>query len=209
MSDTGLRFVVLSLLLLILALPCVERGMAQPFKSDSPQLELARVCHYEGAFSRSDCAAIFHVISKRARVLDYQWFDMLYAYSAMYEEKTKRAREISRYPWGDVPGKGEQFNVQWADQRVYAIVIFLGAVPDPCPDAVHWGGRTDRRPEHFIQVACSPPTANRFYKLARRRRHAVEERPEPQDDQQEHRRAGALWAACAPSYRHRVQHGAA
>lgn len=54
MSDTGLRFVVLSLLLLILALPCVERGMAQPFKSDSPLLELARVCHYEGAFSRSD-----------------------------------------------------------------------------------------------------------------------------------------------------------
>lgn len=136
----------------------------------NPPLELARVCQFEASFSRADCAAIFWVIYKRAERAERQWLDVLRDYSTLYEGATSRAREIRRYPWGDVRHETRAFNDAWQEQRTYAADIFLGVVPDPCPAAVHWGGRSDPRPPGFVQVECSRPTVNLMYRVARRGR---------------------------------------
>ena len=132
---------------------------------EDPALELARTCQYEAAWSRSDCAAIFYVVSKRAQALARQWIDVLHAYSQLYSGDGARKTEIRSYPWADVDGKSAVFNDRWADQRTYTLDILLGVVADPCPDAVHWGGQTDPQPARFEQVRCRRPTVNRFYKL--------------------------------------------
>jgi len=47
--------------------------------------------------------------------------------------------------------------------------LLAGELADPCPRALHWGGRGIDAPHgRMVPAACSQPTANRFYALARR-----------------------------------------
>ncbi len=96
---------------------------------------------------------------------------MATAYSAI-DSGTPRAREVSAYPDGDVPGKGDAFNRRWRDLRAYAALIADGDVTDPCPGADHWNARNlaperDRAEKAIREgrrrlVRCREHTANMF-----------------------------------------------
>jgi hypothetical protein len=156
---------VLILLLALAAFPATARA---------DKLELARVCYFEARFSLPDCAAIFHVIAKRAEQQDRPFVDMLRAYSKLYEGTSQRKIFIRAFPWGDLSGESESFQRSWMRLRMYALTLLLGVVPDPCPKAIHWGGRSDPQPAGFVEVECSRPVQNRMYRIERgdRRSHS-------------------------------------
>jgi hypothetical protein len=131
---------------------------------------LARACYLESGWSRSDCAAIAYVVARRAERARMTWTAMAEAYSAI-DSGSSRAREISAYPDGDVPGKPESWNRRWADLRAYAARIAAGEVEDPCRGADHWnarnGAEADRAAKaraegRWALVRCKQATANEF-----------------------------------------------
>lgn len=136
---------------------------ARPGGSPLRALWLARVCHLEAAWREADCAAIYWIARKRARGGD--WLAQLRAYSALDKQRTARAREIRRYPWGDVEGKGKRWNRRWRAQRQYALRLVRGEVADPCPEATDWGGVEDVPRARHVLARCSGQehTANRLY----------------------------------------------
>ncbi len=91
---------------------------------------------------------------------------MLRDYSAL-NAPTSRARAIANYPWADVDGQGPAWNARWAELRGFVVRVMHGDVPDPCPNAVHWGGTMDIPHGRMVPARCSARTANTFYALRR------------------------------------------
>lgn len=91
------------------------------------------------------------------------WLHALRSYSVLEHVHTVRAVEVRAFPWGDVPGQGAAFNARWAALRAFVERVVAGDVADPCPRAVHWGGRMDVPRGKMIPARCAAPTANTFY----------------------------------------------
>lgn len=141
-------------------------------------LVLARTCAGEAGWSTrtGDCAAIVHVLLRRADRAGTTPIAMARAYSA--------ALGPGGRPWvrglaldGHEPA-GWPERLAWARYRPgwLALVrhvrdVLAGRVADPCPGAVHWGMRTGRdaqraRRAGWRLVECSAPTRNAFWALA-------------------------------------------
>lgn len=140
---------------------------AAPEMQRAALLSLARVCHLEATWRRADCIAIYWVATRRAEMRGIPWADALTSYSVLYRSDTPRAREVSAYPWGDVPGKSARWNRRWADLRALAVELAAGEHGNPCEGAIGWGGTVDAVRDGQVPVVCAAKTANWFYAGAR------------------------------------------
>jgi len=113
------------------------------------------------------------VAVKRAARVDGDWLDVVHRYSAI-DARNPRAREVKRYPWGDVPGKGAGFNHRWQRLREVVSEFADGKHDDPCPRAEHWGGSMDKPRGGMVPARCSMRTANTFYAVAKTKRGFAE-----------------------------------
>lgn len=131
--------------------------MPSPFHAGegATRLWVARSCFGEATWNHHDCASIFWVYRKRAARAGVDWFGVMRRYSEPLKGKTARSREILTYPWGDVPGKSARFNRNWTKLRELATRLVAGEVPDPCPEAIHFGGRMDVLRPGTIPARCA------------------------------------------------------
>lgn len=154
-----------------LMLMCYGGAYAQQSAAvDGDSLALSRACYIESGWRESDCAALAHVIARRAERAGATFGQMLLAYSAL-DADNPRAAEVRGYPWGDIDGKPAAFNRRWAKLRAYVTRVAAGDVRDPCGGrATHWGGTTDMPRGRMVPVHCATPTVNTFYRVAAEKR---------------------------------------
>ena len=81
-------------------------------------------------------------------------------YSAVWKTSSPRTKAIRALPWGEHEGRwgGEK----WDRARAFVEDFAAGKVDDPCPRALHWGGRTDTAHTRWEVEECGE-TANTFY----------------------------------------------
>lgn len=163
----------LSLLLLAWA------ASAQPPPQDA--VDLARVCVSESGFrNTSDCAAIGHLLVRRAVRLRITFAQMIRRYStrAFDERRTDRRRWIPFLAHSLEEPRGWPMELSWERHRgawsrriELAHSVLQGATPDPCPGSDHWGGAMDdhRVPAAWRRAECEGETLNRFWIVPRRR----------------------------------------
>lgn len=133
-----------------------DSGRFHSCGGSSVAARIARVCEFEADGRTVDCAALYFVAVKRAREAGISPVAMLAKYSSFDRTHTARAERIRRSP--PMP-KLERL----------AEELLRGARADPCPNAVHWGGRGIDPPHgRMIPARCSRTTANHFYALARK-----------------------------------------
>ena len=106
---------------------------------------------------------------KRAPLLGAgtDWVEAVRRYSALGRSNT-RARWVRALPWAYVPERSAGWNAQWLELRALVLELEAGIHPDPCPTAMHWGGRTDPRKVWMVNAPCALPTVNTFYAVRRR-----------------------------------------
>lgn len=171
-QQPDLADVWLAALLIVAVLACahaIAAGQVTTLRATSAlgerrddALWAARACYVEAGFGRADCVAILHVARKRAERVQGNWLDVLRRYSAV-DARNARARAVRRWPWGDVPGKGEAFNALWAQLRELVTETLAGEHEDPCPRAIGWGGPMDPVRAGQRPVRCKVRTRNWFY----------------------------------------------
>lgn len=70
-------------------------------------------------------------------------------------------------PWGELSGRhGES----WRRVRELVQAWGKGELEDPCPEALHWGGTTDRPRRYWKAIECGI-TKNTFYRHRDHFRH--------------------------------------
>ena len=116
---------------------------------------IARICVAEAGWSAldtGDCAAIGHLIVRRAARLERSELGLARAYSARHFDRARRdprrwiagLRIDGEQPDGwpitlDWPGR---FRARWLDHVAFARKVLAGEVADPCEgQADHWGMR--------------------------------------------------------------------
>jgi hypothetical protein len=130
----------------------------------------ARACWLEGGFSLADCAAVVHVIKRRARRAGWPFERMLVAYSAI-DADNPRAAFARQLPAGAEPSWSPRENERWSMVREIAAAALDGRVSSPCRGARDWGapnlandvGRAQRAIDagKWRRIQCG--TRNRFY----------------------------------------------
>lgn len=144
----------------LLAVMCVEMATAQ---DDSLRQDLARVLVGEADGAESDWAAILWTLEHR-RERSGLSMEAISKYSAVLRADSDRSRRM-RTLGTSAPDFGELASVR---QRHYVRALHFidrwraGAVKDPCPKSLHWGGYRDSKPPKRTTVICGP-TMNEFY----------------------------------------------
>lgn len=144
-------------------------GAVSRSSGGSVSLLLARACWLEASFSFADCAAIEHVLERRAERAGVSLVEMVHRYTAL-RASNARARLARQLPDGDEPSFTVRENARWAELRA---AVAAGQV-DTCPGAQHWGGMriaVDRARAHAAvragrwEVAkCIVSTSNTFFR---------------------------------------------
>lgn len=146
--------------------------VATPVRADDATA-LARACYLETTWNPTDCAAVVHVLLRRARQADVTPAAMAYAYSL--RKPTARAAYARALPSGlrpaDLP--------RWQALVAVAEGVIAGEIANPCPRAVHWGSprlapdlaraRRAIAAQRWVVVRCRGRTANTFYAKAPKR----------------------------------------
>lgn len=134
-------------------------------------LMLTRVCISEGGFDgHKECAVIVHALIEQAqqREIPLETQICLYAPNSCRRVRTDARRWINDlHPERRSRPRGFPRSVSWTTHRamvaamfVTAYQAFLGAIPSPCPGALHWGAswcracRTRMRNAGFERVSC-------------------------------------------------------
>lgn len=130
-------------------------------------LIITQACYLEAAWHPVDCAAIAHVLVKRADGTPEGVARMAFAYSL--NKPTPRAARARLLPQGLHPRELPRF----AALVAIATAVLEGKLPNPCPRARHWGSRVlpndvaraERaiRARRWTAVVCKRGTANAFY----------------------------------------------
>jgi hypothetical protein len=162
----------------IVAAACIS-GFSAGFFAPAPALATtldpsslvwaARTCYLEASFNEPDCLALLWVARKKAARVERPWIEVLRDYSSIRVD-TPRSKEISEFPWGDVPGKSDRFNERWQQLRELVTEFEQGVHADPCPSAEHWGGSMDAPQGRMIKARCAMSTRNTFYAIGARSR---------------------------------------
>ncbi|HVZ37345.1 MAG TPA: hypothetical protein VG963_33215 [Polyangiaceae bacterium] len=173
-------------------LPAAADGRPIPSSewNEATQLTLAQVMVGEADWSEPDHVAIAFVLARRWQQyrdkrghISFRRYMQLYS-SAMKVE-TERARWVRALPWGELSGRHAG---SWAAVRKLVKAWGLGEVEDPCPEALHWGGTTDRPRPYWQAIRCGS-TRNTFYM----------HRPLPAQRLRAYRRESrAVWTSAAP-----------
>lgn len=144
--------------------------------AEDPALWLARVAVAESSWSSpADRAAIWHVLARRADRLGWSIPAMVRQYSSPIRRgEWPRGLDASgRRPPGFPPRLSwEAHRPRWEAILEEARAFLRGEVPDPCPDAQHFGDRAGdflrARAAGWSQVSCGN-TANLFWKTRSRK----------------------------------------
>lgn len=120
---------------------------------------LARVLIAEADGSRGDWAAISWTLEHRRERFD-ESPDRIMRYSTTLRSGAKRPREVHALTESLATGARAR---QYRDALAFVASWVRGNVPDPCPDAIHWYGIGDSRPDWFADVSCGV-TRNTFGK---------------------------------------------
>jgi hypothetical protein len=164
---------------LILALACVL--VAEPVAADDgAALDLARICVGEAGWQTDsgDCAAIVHLLTRRAGRLGLSVRTMARAYSPRHTGQRPSRRPwiaqldpsgVQPAAWPDGPS-WERHRPLWLEVQAHVRAVLAGEVEDPCagePD--HWGARYGAdlrraRAAGWREVDCGG-TANAFWSL--------------------------------------------
>ena len=170
-------------LALLAALLWAPTAHAQPISDQA--LDLARICASEAglrAEPAADCAAISHLLIRRAALLDRPLPLLARQYSTRVfnRRRSDRRRWLA---WLDTSGSAPRywpaaldwarFAPRWLVLQRIAQGVLDGRVADPCaPDRVdHWGGAMDDHRAHragWRLAACSARTLNHFWIVRRR-----------------------------------------
>lgn len=172
-----------SVALFVACLWLVLRWAPAGAQDRSARLDLARICAGEAglvdANEIGDCAAIVHVLQRRAERQGVPLTYMTRAYSGRHV-----GVEASPRPWvaglrldGRQPAEWPasaswaRYRPAWLELVRHVDDVLEGAVLNPCPGADHWGGRMDdHRAERagWTRIECDMPTRNRFWRVPRR-----------------------------------------
>ena len=154
---------------------------AQSSGPEQDSVDLARVCVSESGFrDTADCAAIGHLLVRRADRLNITFAQMIRRYStrAFDRRRTDRRRWIPFLSASMSEPRGwpaslswERYSEAWEQRIELAESVLSGRTPDPCPGSDHWGGAMDdhRVPDSWRRAQCEGETLNRFWIVPRRR----------------------------------------
>lgn len=173
------RLLALAALLALYA--AILAGRIEAQARPTTNVALARVCVAEAGWdvTSGDCAAIVHLLERRADAqgIPVRRMAELYASRHFDPERTDRRRWIvgltieARRPAGwpsGVPWRA--FRPAWLSTIAHVDAVRRGDVADPCPGADHWGGpMDDHRAIHagWERVECAAETRNRFWLVPR------------------------------------------
>ena len=171
--------------LVLTALLGASTAHAQPISDQA--VDLARICSSEAgllAQPTPDCAAIAHLLIRRAALLDRPLPLMARQYSTRVFNRRRADRRawiawlepnLSKPRFWPANLSWPVFRPRWRTLLRVAQGVLSGTVPDPCapqlPD--HWGGIMDDHRAHragWTLAACSANTLNNFWIVPRRRR---------------------------------------
>jgi len=136
----------------------------------SAKLALAQAIVGEATWRRADRAPISWVLAKRWRQAHrtHKWMTferMVRQYASPMKAKQHWVRSL---PWGPITAR---YRSQWAGVRDFVERWGIGGIPDPCPQAIHWGGDMDTpyrgMKREMVPVNCGN-AANTFYALVAR-----------------------------------------
>lgn len=157
----------------------LRHGVAGAQANDTTVEALARVCAAEAGWDTrtGDCAAIVHLLRRRAQRHEIRVATMARLYSSRHfdRERLDRRRWIAglrldgRRP-GGWPGRlpWSRYRAAWRQVIAHVRAVLRGEVGDPCPGADHWGGPMDdwrARAAGWARVECSSSTRNRFWNV--------------------------------------------
>lgn len=133
----------------------------------SARLQLARAVVGEADWNAEDHVAIAWVLSKRFKhykqrheQVSFERYIGLYA-KALTPRPERRTLRILSYPWAPLLERSREAE-RWDEVRDRIESWGRGEIGDPCPRALHWGGRMDRPQAHWRPVVCGR-TANIFW----------------------------------------------
>lgn len=128
-------------------------GSTSPQISHKAQLWLARACVGEAGWEsvEGECAAIGYVIQKRVPVVRKPFLKVLkkYSWAIQYHPKHTRKwllhlnRDLSKPKFWPKDANWERYVSRWQAVLSVASQFSEGGIPDPTPEANHWGGRMD------------------------------------------------------------------
>lgn len=118
-------------------------------------LWLARSCVGEAGFNSvhsGECAAILNIYLKRTKAINFSMYKVVRKYSAAVKNHTKHNRRwifhMNRdlkkpQHWNDVSQRWSVVRSRWMEMLWLCDDFLAGKVPDPLPDADHYGDRSD------------------------------------------------------------------
>lgn len=172
-----------------------SHAMAQPVPqeqwSDSTRLALAVCLVAEVGWNmQTEHAAISHVLAKRWRIAkasnpDATFEGMVRRYCSVHrvgDPQRLWLRQLKWEPLSEDPGFGDGVNWEnyirnWDRVRGTVDLFEKAALPDPLPQALHWGGVMDGSPRNSVLLARAAQLPgkekvglrNLFYAIQRRR----------------------------------------
>jgi hypothetical protein len=119
----------------------------------------ARICVLEAEWRKTDCTAILMSASLRSRsaIGSTSWLRALERYSAGAWHKHKRRVMLAI----------ARNQKRWTMARAHVANVLNGDVVNPCRGAVHFGSPEDGSRGRMVQVRCTAPTVNRYYRIDR------------------------------------------
>ena len=176
--DLGARVAVGCVVVIICgwAATCVQAQAPLPAAQWTPRARLAtaRACRGEAdwlSYLTGDCTAIAWVLSKRwhahGRPRGRSYLELVRTYSSPLTGRSRRARTTQQLPWGPLTGRLAAVSRHWLRTLRLVEAWGRGDVPDPCPRAVHWGGRGDSPQGAMVRVCAGLGTANILYAVER------------------------------------------
>jgi hypothetical protein len=170
---SGFRPFVIGLVTLVvgvLSAPVARAQESFPEATQATVLWSARSCYAEATWSEIDCAALLHVIRKRAARFKWPFLKMLRAYSVKnwVHGHGKQATEL-RLGVNNGRGLDKTWNERWFQLVSHVVDVLNGRVQDPCPSADHWAAANYSPKSPMRRVKCELPTANQFWVAVARR----------------------------------------
>ena len=139
-----------------------EETESFPEATQATILWSARSCYAEATWSETDCAALLHVIRKRAARFKWPFLKMLRAYSVK-NWINGHGKQAGQLKLGVNTGLDKAWNESWHKLVLHVVDVLNGRVQDPCPVADHWAAMTYAPRSPMRRVRCELPTANQFW----------------------------------------------
>lgn len=165
MKNQNTLRIALSLSAIAASILAPLKASANEFPAASQEVIVwsARSCYAEATWSQADCAALLHVIAKRANKYRWSFLKMLKAYSVKNWVQSDHGKVARTLRLGANPRQDERWNSNWFDLVTHVVDVLQGRVVDPCPTADHWAAKYYHPRTPMRRVRCQASMANAFY----------------------------------------------